>query len=114
MSSHVLSEVERLVSHVGIIARGQLRFQGRLDDLVGQAGGEPHVALRTSDDRRALALLGRDGGARLDGARLLVPANSAAQTAGIVRCLVLAGIDVHEVVPCARDLERVFLDLVAA
>ena len=114
MSSHVLSEVERLVSHVGIIARGQLRFQGRLGDLVGQAGGEPQVALRTSDDQRALALLGRDGGARLDGGRLVVPASSAAQTAGIVRCLVLAGIDVHEVVPCARDLERVFLDLVAA
>src|SRR4051812_40769800 len=31
VSSHVLSEVERLVTHVGIIHRGRMRFQGTLD-----------------------------------------------------------------------------------
>lgn len=38
VSSHLLSEVERLVTHVGIIDRGHLRFQGTLASLVAAHG----------------------------------------------------------------------------
>lgn len=108
VSSHVLSEVERLVSHVGIIHRGLLRFQGTLSALMeGRRTGR--ITLRTSDDRRAADLLPET---RLDGGRLLVPSGTDAETARLVRHLVASGIDVHEVMPAADDLERVFLDLV--
>src|SRR4051794_4480726 len=33
VSSHILSEIERVVTHVGVIHRGTLRFQGTLDEL---------------------------------------------------------------------------------
>ena len=109
VSSHVLSEVERLVTHVGIISRGELRFQGPLPELLLRQA-RPGVAIRTSDDRRGQMLLGCE----LTGSRLLVPSRSPAETAEAVRRLVMAGLDVHEVVAESRDLERVFLDLVEA
>jgi ABC-type multidrug transport system ATPase subunit len=33
VSSHILPEVEKLATHVGIIAHGHLRFQGPLSEL---------------------------------------------------------------------------------
>lgn len=33
ISSHLLSEVEKMITHVGIINRGKLLFQGTLKDL---------------------------------------------------------------------------------
>ena len=37
VSSHILSEVERLVTHVGVLHRGTLRFQGTLEALLACA-----------------------------------------------------------------------------
>ena len=109
VSSHVLSEVARLVGHVGVIRRGALRFQGTLRSLL-ERGGEGGVVLRTSDDPRAARLL--PGARERQGGSLLVPCRSDAETAALVRRLVGEGIDVHEVTHRAADLERVFLDLV--
>ena len=92
VSSHVLSEVARLVTHVGVIRRGELRFQGTLSSLLERERRE--VVLRTGKGR------------------LVVPFQSDAATAEVVRRLVGEGVDVHEVTALAADLEQVFLDLV--
>jgi len=107
VSSHVLSEVARLVSHVGVIRRGELRFQGTLSSLLERRRRE--TVLRTSDDGRAAGLI---PSARRENGKVVTPHRSDAETAGMVRTLVAAGIDVHEVTPLAADLERLFLDLV--
>lgn len=39
VSSHLLSEVEKLATHVGIIAQGRLRFQGTLPELYDLRSG---------------------------------------------------------------------------
>src|SRR6185503_6372174 len=36
ISSHLLSEIEKLVTHVGIINRGELLFQGTLAELMSR------------------------------------------------------------------------------
>jgi len=38
ISSHLLSEIEKLCTHVGIINKGRLKFEGTFDDLYRQAG----------------------------------------------------------------------------
>jgi len=40
VSSHLLSEVEKTCTHVGIIHRGRLRYQGTLDGLRREARGQ--------------------------------------------------------------------------
>lgn len=53
ISSHVLAEVAQTVDHVVIIGRGQLRWQGRVDQLVADQGGgsleDAFIALTRND-----------------------------------------------------------------
>jgi ABC-type multidrug transport system ATPase subunit len=57
ISSHLLGEIEKMVSHVGILYKGQLLFQGPLAELrqLQQQGAK--LLINTSDNERALTLL---------------------------------------------------------
>jgi ABC-type multidrug transport system ATPase subunit len=61
LSSHLLSEIEKLVTHVGIINKGELLFQGTLEALLHQQRTGSVIVLETSDPARALELLQKDG-----------------------------------------------------
>ena len=39
ISSHLLAEVEKVATHIGIIHRGTMRFEGALSDLQGDLEG---------------------------------------------------------------------------
>ena len=115
ISSHVLAEMEKLVTHVGVIARGRLRFQGTLDALYEQCGADVALSLRTDDNARALRLLaGEVPNARCCADMILLPDASPERVAAINRQLVLSGIGVHALEPAGRrDLETIFMRLVA-
>jgi len=57
ISSHLLSEIEKLASHVGIIHRGTLLFQGTLEQLRDKRRDAGSVMLGTSDNARTLQFL---------------------------------------------------------
>jgi ABC-2 type transport system ATP-binding protein len=52
VSSHMLSEVQQLADVVGIVARGRLVREGRMEDLLRE---EASVRVRVSDDEVAVA-----------------------------------------------------------
>ena len=62
VSSHILSEVQQLADVVGIIARGRLVREGRVDDLLREAGS---IRVRVAPDEvarpRPVARGGRGG-----------------------------------------------------
>jgi ABC-2 type transport system ATP-binding protein len=113
VSSHVLAEIERLVTHVGVLANGRLRFQGTLDALRAAHGAAPCVALRTDDDARALELLADEAVALRAGDGIALPPMSHDAIARINRRLVERGIGVFELRRRERDLESIFMELVA-
>jgi lantibiotic transport system ATP-binding protein len=55
LSSHLLSEVEQLATHLAIVSSGELKFQGGRDDL--RALSRPTILVGVDDTERALALL---------------------------------------------------------
>lgn len=55
LSSHLLSEVEQMATHVGIVTRGRLLFQGSLEQL--RSHQALSLRLRVDDPATALALL---------------------------------------------------------
>ena len=55
LSSHLLDEVERICDQVAIVDRGRVVSQGTIAELAG--GGERGLAIATSDDDEALAIL---------------------------------------------------------
>jgi lantibiotic transport system ATP-binding protein len=113
VSSHLLSEIERLATHIGILHRGTLMFQGTMDDLKQKRQQIATVTLDTSDNGRALRLLAGEvpEAGILDG-RIIMPPMSKEQLARINRQLVEQGVDVHTLGSIENDLETIFMDMV--
>jgi ABC-type multidrug transport system ATPase subunit len=49
ISSHLLSEVEKTCTHVGIIHKGEVKFQGSMQELQSSAGHGRQVTVKTDD-----------------------------------------------------------------
>ncbi|MBX2917524.1 MAG: ATP-binding cassette domain-containing protein [Cyclobacteriaceae bacterium] len=112
VSSHLLAEIEKLVTDVGVINKGKLMFQGTLPALMTLQQQAP-VMLETSDNNRARILLSQEGiTAQLVNGNLLLPALSREQLAGINRMLVLEAINVYCMAPRQNDLETVFMEMI--
>src|SRR5579875_2274986 len=59
LSSHLLSEVEQVCTHVGVMHRGKLLMQGTLDEL--RASSAPRLRVEPDDPARAMEVLGAMG-----------------------------------------------------
>ena len=115
VSSHLLSEVERLVTHVGILGNGRLLFQGTIDELRRQRRQVVGVRISTSDDAAALRLIAEGLiAARLGEDEVILPPLEKEAVAALNRQLTAHGIDVYEIHPLHNDLETIFLNLVGA
>ena len=102
LSSHLLSEVAALCTRVGVMDRGRLVLQDRLDVLGGPTG---RVEVRTPDLAQAAALLGRAVVAA-DSTRLLVTGHDPAD---LNAALVGAGVRVEHLAVERHELEDVVL-----
>ncbi len=113
VSSHLLSEIERVATHVGILGRGRLLFQGSIDELRSHRQEVLSVRIVTSDNRAAVTALGDEGlSARLHNGEIVVNPLSVDRIAALNRRLVARNLDVYEIRSVRNDLETIFLDLV--
>ena len=116
VSSHLLHEVELTCDRVAIVEQGQLVAEGRVADLLREAGGLVEVELAAgADGAKALSVArGVEGVATAeatpDGLRLVL---SAPVEAAVNRALVTAGLDVRAFVPRKRSLEDLYYELAA-
>jgi lantibiotic transport system ATP-binding protein len=110
VSTHILLEIERMATHVGIINKGKMLFQGTLNDLQQKMHTHNFLQIDTSDNTKALRLLSEYGPQNANGVLLLqVKERSAA--AAINRRLVEQNIDVFLLQPQQNDLEQIFIDI---
>jgi ABC-2 type transport system ATP-binding protein len=114
LSSHLLSEVEQMATHIGIINQGMLAFQGRLEDL--QAQRAPMLMLGVDRPQIALDLLKQEGwNARArDDAQILVQVNGNSDVAMINALLVNHKLNVFSLRVDQLSLEDIFLRLTRA
>jgi ABC-2 type transport system ATP-binding protein len=110
ISSHLLGEVEKMVSHVGIIFKGRLIFQGPLSELQSFQQKASRVLIKTSDNETTLKLLQEYEPERA-GDAVSVPFESIQQVAAINRTLTSHNLDVYLLHPKESDLEQLFIDL---
>lgn len=103
VSSHLLSEVEQMADHVGIISRGQMVWQGSLKEL--RACAKRQLAFRTTDDQRTSVLL---GATKQDG-WLLAPFADDVTVARLSLALARAGIGVVRIEERNESIEDLFL-----
>ena len=56
VSSHILNEVERMASHVGIIHKGKMLFQGTLTELQQMKSRQTSLEIETNDNTSGCAI----------------------------------------------------------
>lgn len=110
ISSHLLAEVEKMVSHVGIIVKGKLIFQGPLSDLQQFQQKGTRLFIDTSDNQIACNLL-KDLNPEKKEEVVSVAYQGISQVADINRRLTRQGLDVYLLHPRKTDLEQLFIDL---
>jgi len=116
MSSHLLSEVEQIATHVGLLQHGRVLFDGSLDELSRQQ--TPRLIVEASPADTAAAVIAEAGFANaireddrftLADADALTPERAAALNAA----LHAAGCAVSELRLERADLETTFMTLTA-
>jgi len=113
ISSHLLSEIEKLVTHVGIISKGKMMFQGTLKDLVSKQYQSSRLILETSDMEKSKAIIrSLQLNGTIEANKLLLPVPSKEIIADLNRQLVNNGIDVYEMSAVKKDLETIFMELI--
>jgi lantibiotic transport system ATP-binding protein len=110
VSSHILNEVERMASHVGIIHKGKMLFQGSLLELQQMKSRQTALEIETNDNSTAARLL-QSFSLKSVNDKLVMPFENKEQTASINRLLVQNGINVYSIHSQQEDLEQLFLDI---
>ena len=111
ISSHLLAEIERMATHVGIINFGELLFQGSITDL--EALNKPLVQIETDNLADAANYLVRNNINVSDVTEhhIYVPYSSKQQMGEINALLNQMGYAVYSINKQHQDLEKLFLDI---
>lgn len=113
LSSHLLGEIEKMVSHVGIIYKGKMLFQGPLQELHRFQQKGAKLVINTSDNERALALLDAYNPKREE-ETISLSLIDQQQVADIQQTLSRNDLVIYLLQPKSNDLEQLFIDLTSA
>jgi len=110
VSSHLLSEIEQVCTHLGVMRDGRLVAQGPIDEL--RARGRATLRLVTADPDRAGEVLRGLGAEDVDHTGQTVTATAGGlEPEAVVAALVGGGVGVREFGVRAASLEDVFIGL---
>lgn len=113
ISSHLLSEIEKMVTHVGIISKGNMVFQGTLKDLINKQQQSSSLVIETNNIERSREIISAmQLNGIIDNNRFILPVPSRETIAVLNSQLVNNGIEVYEISPLRKDLETIFMELI--
>jgi len=116
ISSHILSELEEICDHVGIIEHGRLVFSGTMEEIRQRMGASGKLTVKVAGDPAAavtvLSALPQVREARVSGEVISIALHDGVAPDGIIaRTLVQANIDLLALVPEQVKLDDAFLEL---
>ena len=112
VSSHMLAEVEKMATHVGIINKGKLLFQGALQELQQLKSKQSAIEIEVSDTAKAQQVLnGHFPVKEVNGTKLLVHFESKEKVALLNRTLIQQGVEVYQLALTQNDLENLFIQI---
>lgn len=111
VSSHLLGEIDKTATALGILSQGRMIFQGSREQLM--AASAPDVIITCSDPRAAVVTLSSFSSRITNDGGVAVPGLDDRQTAGVVAALVHEGIGIFGVRRDEQTLENVFMHLTA-
>jgi ABC-type multidrug transport system ATPase subunit len=113
ISSHLLAEIEKIATHVGIINHGKLIFQGTMSDLNNKQIESSSIIIDTNDNARAMDVISRfTSTAKLQNNKIVLPLIERNIVAEMNKALIQQQLDVYELSIVKNDLESIFFNLV--
>lgn len=112
ISSHLLGEIEKMCTHVGIIHHGKGIYEGPISELANVVHAAKLFRIETSEPQKAMEVLNHDYKPTLTEGNLIevVPA-SHEQQSEIIRVLTHAKIDVFQAYEIKNNLEDLFIQV---
>jgi len=115
-SSHILDDVEAVCDEIGILNRGQLIYEGTLEDLIRGSSHLPsyRVVVRGSSDGLVALLQRCEWVADVSAAGstvIVTAASSAVIEQELVPCVANSDAAIVSIAPVERSLEDVFLEV---
>jgi ABC-2 type transport system ATP-binding protein len=112
ISSHLLAEIEKLVTHLGIINKGKLIFQGKMEELHHLQANGSFISMETNDNERSLQLISaKNYFPSMQDGIIILPAMEKEKVAALNKLLVENNIEVYRITPVKNDLESIFMDM---
>lgn len=112
LSSHLLSEIEKIATQVGIIKSGTMIFQGTIKALEELRMNNLKVNIITTNTAQAVeALNGKHKTTIIDAHNLEISIDDKESLPYIIETFVNKGIKLYEISPQKNDLEKLFINL---
>ncbi len=112
LSSHILSEIEKIATRVGIIKEGQMVFQGTVRELEQLKASNLSIKMAVGDTSKVKSVLNGKLSYHIEDRHLFeLSLEDREQIPGLIRQLVDGGVEVYEVIPQRNDLEKLFIKL---
>lgn len=112
ISSHLLPEVEKIVTHLGIINQGQLIFQGTLPELQQFKTAALTLAAEVDDPIKATAIVEDSFTVISTNGQLHISIQNKEQVAEIARIWEQNQINIYQLTLLKSDLEDLFMQII--
>lgn len=110
VSSHLLSEIDQMATHTGIIHKGELIFQDSLESL--HEHSKKKILIRTEDNKKAMRILEENNcSCKVMENKLSLPDMPDSQIALLISVLVGEKIGIIRIEEYQKNLEDIFLSL---
>lgn len=113
ISSHILSEIELIADNVGVINKGRLIYQGKLEKLKEKGTDKIVIGIESfqSCKNEVIEILTSNGYKISEDEDKLIISGEKSLASKICRMIVLAGYDVNYLTYERNSLEEIFLEL---
>ncbi|MFP3598749.1 ABC transporter ATP-binding protein [Chryseobacterium sp. SIMBA_029] len=113
LSSHILSELEKTATHIGIIEGGKMIFQGTKNELLSRV--EKTVAVRVNNTAKAISVLQEIHFqvAPSDGNKISVTINDDQAFNSLLKILIQHDLEIYEIESQNANLEQIFINLIS-
>lgn len=106
ISSHILDEIEKISTHIGILKEGKLTYNGSLEEY--RRLHPPFVSMITSDNKKALELIDLNED-NLKGKKIILGKKSNQEIGQIVNFL-HGKVDIYRIEEEKESLEKLFIE----
>jgi len=113
VSSHLLSEIEKMVTDVAIIHKGKILFEGELQELQKARSGHSFIEMEVDDTGKAMQVLTGKFSVQLINSKLTIGFGNKEQVAIINAMLVQQEIKIYHLTVRQDDLENLFIQIIS-